>query len=125
MNRRLAAVLALPALMLGVSACGGDEDVPKPEATTPAPAVKAIPSPAPNEAVALMDGLEQIVPGVYVDRGKAVDAARGTCESILGGAQNLQAATITRFTAGLDVDEVTPAQADQIVALVKAEPWCK
>jgi len=117
-------IITLAAAALLLSACSSDADEPKPKPTSDA-TVKAIPSPAPNEAQAFMDRLEKIVPGAYVDRGKAIDAARGTCESILGGAQNLEQSTATRFSAGLDVDEVTPEQAGQIVELVRGESWCK
>lgn len=121
MNRRLTLALVAPALLL--AACGG-EDEPAPKAETQA-TVKAIPSPSPDEAQAFMPELEKIIPGVSVDRGKAIDAARGTCDSILGGAQNLEQATATRFTVGLDVDQVSEAQAQRIVELVRGQAWCK
>lgn len=120
MKRTLTVLAAVAVLAAG---CGGDDDEPTPEPTSAAP-VKAIPSPSPDEAQALTAELERIVPGVSVDREKAIDAARGTCESILGGAENVEQATITRFTVGLDVDEVTTDQAGQIVALVESQGWC-
>lgn len=117
-------VMVAAAAALVLAGCGGGDSGATPEATSDV-AVKAIPSPSPDEAQSLMDELEQIIPGVSVDRAKAIDAARGTCTSILGDTQNLTQATITRFTVGLDVDEVTTAQADKVIALVKSEPWCE
>lgn len=113
-------VVAVAVAVLVLAGCSSDPES-EPKAT---PTMKAIPSPSPDEAEALMSDLEAIVPSVSADHDKAIDAARGVCDSILGGAQNLEESTVTRFTVGLDVDEVSAEQATQIVALVKSQAWC-
>lgn len=120
MTRSAFAVLAIFLL----SSCGSDP-TPKP-AETSQTITSPIPKPSTSEIQPLLMKLYDVLPGLSTDPEKAVDAARSTCESVLGGGRRTQWATQQRFSAGFTtIDDVTTEQADQIIAIVKEEPWCK
>lgn len=121
---RTITMLALTAVLL--AGCGGSDDKPaESAATSEAPAASSqIPSPSAPEGDELVQQLDAIAPGLATEPDDTIANARNTCSSILGGGQNLQAATVTRFS-GDGVETLTPEQADKIADTIKAAPWCK
>lgn len=113
--------LAVLPLALVLAACGGGDD-DSDAAPTPT-YVSSIPSPAAEDVPLLLAHLQKALP--ELDGDHAVSDARNTCSSILGGSTSavLQRNTIIRFSRKGVV--VTPAQATKLLAVVRAEPWCK
>lgn len=125
MNRSLTAGIALTAILL-LASCGGGSDEPdtKPSAEKSTAATTQIPKPTDAQADELVHELDKIAPGLANEPEDTIDNARNVCDSILGGAQNIEQSTKTRFT-GDGVESMSLEQAKQIVATVKEAPWCK
>lgn len=112
-------VLALTLL----AGCGGGSDPEKaaPSKTTKEPA-SAIPSPSKDESIELVDQLDAIVPGAGQEAERTITRARDTCTSILGKSPKLEQSTVLRFSSS--DQEITADQAEKIISVVKAAPWC-
>lgn len=125
MNRSLTAGIALTTALV-LASCGGGSDEPdtKPTSEKSTAATTQIPKPTDTQADALVHELDKIAPGLASEPEDTIDNARNVCDSILGGAQNLEESTKTRFT-GDGVESLSIDQAKQIITAVKAAPWCK
>lgn len=118
--RKVTTILAVAVLAL--SACGSGS--PTDRGTVHDPNA-VIPAPTAEEAAALVDALDAIVPGLADDPDSTIGASRNLCDSHLSGAENLQASTRARFAFDPAIGEISADQADQIIDVVVAETWCE
>lgn len=122
--KKLVTIL-LAALTIGFTAgCASTpQAMPAPAATTAA-AASAIPKTDAAQTAALRAELAKINP--LLDNDKAVDNSRNQCTSILGGSpeDKLISSAKARFTGG-QVKAVSDAEAQQILAVIKANGFCK
>ncbi|HEX9088881.1 MAG TPA: hypothetical protein VF867_15290 [Arthrobacter sp.] len=118
--------ILLAALTISVTAgCSSapKAETPAPAATTAA-ATSTIPKPDAAQTAALRADLAKINP--LLDNDKSVDNSRNQCSGILGGSpeDKLLTSTKARFTGG-QVKDVSDAEARQILAVIKANGFCK
>ncbi|MBT2549798.1 hypothetical protein [Arthrobacter sp. ISL-65] len=117
-----------PSAMQAPAAAKTPTATPTPTPTTAGEAAAAagggIPKPDSQQEARLLADIEAINPQ-FINR-KTVSNARNQCSSVLGGSpeSSLIRSTQVRFT-GLGVEAVTESEAEQILAAIRANGFCR
>jgi hypothetical protein len=116
-------LILVPLALLTACGGGGDEARPSTPAVTSAPA-SSIPSPSQPQAGALLGQLAGV--SSTLNDTRSVSRARDLCSQILGGvtADKLVSGTVTRFSGDAS-GQITDAQAQQVVDIVRSAEWCR
>lgn len=128
MRRFIAVTIAGAVLLAGCSTdSGGEID----DAATSAPIeAPTIPSPDAGQGATLVAVLAEIDSSMGEKPEKTIDRARNMCDSMLaerrgeGGNFTLVETVKKRFIGLEDTDELTDAQAQQIIDAIDAGVWC-